>query len=156
MLQSTRNYPAINRRVSGGLYTYQQQKMKMIMNDKDACVESITSFEKEQGRPYVDVENGLFHRTWLGENVPANKRAPVQRIPARLLAHLRRWRRLGTRYVCEYQGRAADPKKAFGRFARAVFPDTDMKVVRHTFRHTAATWLMQRRADKFEAADIWE
>jgi integrase len=110
------------------------------------------SFEKEQGRPYVDVEQGLFHRTWLGENVPENKRAPVQRIPARLLAHLRRWRRLGARYVCEYQGRAADPKKAFARLAKAVFPGADMKVVRHTFRHTAATWLMQRRADKFEAA----
>ncbi|MFK4507160.1 integrase [Bradyrhizobium daqingense] len=110
------------------------------------------SFEKEEGRPYVDVENGLFHRTWLGENVPTNKRAPVQRIPARLLAHLRRWRRLGARYVCEYQGRAADPKKAFARLAKAVFPGTDTKVVRHTFRHTAATWLMQRRADKFEAA----
>lgn len=110
------------------------------------------SFEKQEGRPYVDVERGLFHRTWQGENVPQNKRAPVQRIPPRLLAHLRRWRRLGARYVCEYQGRAADPKKAFARLVRAVFPDADKNVVRHTFRHTAATWLMQRRADKFEAA----
>jgi integrase len=110
------------------------------------------SFEKEEGRPYVDVENGLFYRTWQGENVPQNKRAPVQRIPSRLLAHLRRWRRLGARYVCEYQGRAADPKKAFARLVRAVFPNVDAKVVRHTFRHTAATWLMQRRADKFETA----
>jgi len=32
----------------------------------------------------------------------------------------------------------------------------DMQVVRHTFRHMAATWLMQRRADKFEAAGYWE
>jgi integrase len=110
------------------------------------------SFEKEEGRPYVDVERGLFHRTWQGENVPVNKRAPVQRIPNRLLAHLRRWRRMGAKYVCEYQGRPADPKKAFARLVRAVFPGTDMQVVRHTFRHTAATWLMQRQADKFEAA----
>jgi integrase len=110
------------------------------------------SFEKEEGRPYVDVEKGLFHRTWQGEHVPENKRAPVQRIPARLLAHLRRWRKLGARYVCEYQGRAADPKKAFARLVKAVFPNASNKVVRHTFRHTAATWLMQRRADKFESA----
>jgi integrase len=110
------------------------------------------SFEKEEGRPYVDVDRGLFHRTWQGENVPQNKRAPVQRIPPRLLAHLRRWRRLGARYVCEYQGRAADPKKAFAKLVRAVFPNADSNVVRHTFRHTAATWLMQRRADKFETA----
>lgn len=110
------------------------------------------SFEKEEGRPFVDVEKGLFHRTWQGEHVPENKRAPVQRIPARLLAHLRRWRRLGARYVCEYQGRAADPKKAFARLVKATFPKASNKVVRHTFRHTAATWLMQRRADKFETA----
>jgi integrase len=110
------------------------------------------SFEKEEGRPYIDVEKGLFHRTWQGENVPQNKRAPVQRIPTRLLAHLRRWRRMGARYVCEYQGRAADPKKAFARLVRAVFPDADSAIVRHTFRHTAATWLMQRSADKFEVA----
>lgn len=71
----------------------------------------------------------------------------------RLLAHSRRWRRLGARYVCEYQGRAADPKKAFARLVKAVFPDATNKVVRHTFRHTAATWLMQRRAGKFQSAD---
>jgi hypothetical protein len=87
------------------------------------------SFEKEEGRPYVDVENGLFYRTWQGENVPQNKRAPVQRIPSRLLVHLRRWRRLGARYVCEYQGRAADPKKAFAKLVRAVFPNADNNVV---------------------------
>jgi integrase len=91
------------------------------------------SFEKEEGRPYVDVEAGLFYRTWQGEHVPANKRAPVQRIPARLLAHLRRWRRLGA----EYAGRSFRAWKS---------------IVRHTFRHTAATWLMQRAADKFETA----
>jgi integrase len=54
--------------------------------------------------------------------------------------------------VCEYQGRAADPKKAFARLVKAVFPKASNKIVRHTFRHTAATWLMQRRADKFESA----
>ena len=110
------------------------------------------SFEKEEGRRYVDVDRGLFYRTWQGEHVPANKRAPVQRIPARLLAHLRRWRRMGAKYVCEYQGRAADPKKAFARLVKLVFPDSDKRVVRHTFRHTAATWLMQRAADKLETA----
>jgi integrase len=110
------------------------------------------SFEKEEGRPTSMLKKGLFHRTWQGEHVPENKRAPVQRIPARLLAHLRRWRKMGARYVCEYQGRAANPKKAFARLVKAVFPNARNKVVRHTFRHTAATWLMQRRADKFESA----
>jgi hypothetical protein len=39
-LHPNRSYPAIHRRVNGGLYAYQQQKMKMILNDKDDCVES--------------------------------------------------------------------------------------------------------------------
>jgi hypothetical protein len=51
---------------------------------------------KPGGSTYVDVENELFHRTWQGEHVPHNKRAPVQRIPDRLLMHLRRWRRMGS------------------------------------------------------------
>jgi hypothetical protein len=80
------------------------------------------SFEKEEERPYVDVENGLFYRTWQGENVPQNKRAPVQRIPDRLLVHLRRWRRLGARYVCEYKDAPPIPRKLCeareGRFPR--------------------------------------
>lgn len=92
-------------------------------------------FEKEEGRPYVDIENGLFYRTWQGEHVPANKRAPVQRIPARLLAHLCRWRGLGAKYVCEYQGRAADPKKAFARLVKLVFPDSDKLSVTRSATH---------------------
>jgi hypothetical protein len=36
----------------------------------------------------------------------------------------------------------------FAKLVRAVFPNADSNVV----RHTAATWLMQRRADKFETA----
>ncbi|MGM4892319.1 integrase [Tardiphaga sp. 839_C3_N1_4] len=111
-----------------------------------------SSFIKKEGYPYVDVVNGLWYRTWEGENVPKNKRAPVQRIPPRLLAHLRRWRRMGATYVCEYQGRPADSKKAFAKLVRSVFPDDNEGFVRHTFRHTSATWLMQRGADKFEAA----
>jgi integrase len=43
-------------------------------------------------------------------------------------------------------------RKLFARLVNAVFPNASNKVVRHTFRHTAATWLMQRRADKFESA----
>jgi len=110
------------------------------------------SFVKQVGYPYVDVESGLWHRSWEGENVPKNKQAPIQRIPPRLLAHLRRWRRMGANYVCEYQGRPADSKKAFAKLVRAVFPDNYERIVRHTFRHTSATWLMQRGADKFQAA----
>jgi integrase len=51
-----------------------------------------------------------------------------------------------------YQRLYCASSRASARIVSAVFPKTDMQVVRHTFRHTASTWLMQRRADKFEAA----
>lgn len=109
------------------------------------------SFVKEQGRPYVDVEAGLYYRAWEGESVARNKRAPPIRLPSRLLAHLRRWRRMGANYVVEYQGRAADPKKAFARHVKDVFGEGS-GVMRHTFRHTAATWLMQSGEDPFSVS----
>jgi integrase len=109
------------------------------------------SFVRESGRPWVDLEHGLFYREAPDEQAPDNKRAPPIRLPPRLLAHMRRWRAKGARYVCEYQGRAADPKKAFGRVvARAGLSDT--AVMRHTFRHTSVTWLMQSGEDKYEVS----
>src|SRR5262249_52447006 len=50
------------------------------------------SFEPEPGRPWVDVDRGLFFREAPDESAPDNKRAPPIRLPRRLLAHMRRWR----------------------------------------------------------------
>lgn len=110
------------------------------------------SFVKEDGRPFIDLEAGVFYRAWEGERVAANKRAPPIRLPARLLAHMRRWHRLGARYVVEYQGRPADPKRAFRNLVDEVLGKDAEGVVRHTLRHTAATWLMQAATDKWEAS----
>jgi integrase len=107
------------------------------------------SFERQIGRPWVDVDSGLFYRQWDGER-STKKQAPPIRLPRRLLAHLRRWRALGARYVVEYQGRPADPKKAFSKLVKATLPDVGFRVMRHTFRHTLATWLMRRGVAKFE------
>ncbi|ACM25778.1 integrase [Rhizobium rhizogenes] len=110
------------------------------------------SFIKEKGRPYIDLEAGVFYRAWDGEIVAANKRAPPIRLPARLLAHLRRWHRMGAKYVVEYNGKPADPKRAFRNLVDAVLGEDADGVVRHTLRHTAATWLMQAATDKWEAS----
>lgn len=110
------------------------------------------SFIKEPGRPYIDLEAGVFYRAWEGEIVAANKRAPPIRLPDRLLAHMRRWHRLGSRYVVEYNGKPADPKRAFRKLVDDVLGADAEGVVRHTLRHTAATWLMQAATDKWEAS----
>ncbi|MBI1620791.1 integrase [Aquamicrobium sp. cd-1] len=110
------------------------------------------SFVKEKDRPFIDLENGVFYRLPEIEKEAANKKSPPIRLPDRLLAHMRRWHRNGARYVVEYQGRAADPKKAFRKLANDVLGDEATEVVRHTMRHTAATWLMQGGVDPWEAS----
>lgn len=110
------------------------------------------SFEPEPGRPYVDLDAGVFYRAAPGEVVADNKRAPPIRLPGRLLAHMRRWRLNGAKYVVEYQGRPADPKRAFSRLVSDTLGDDAAGVVRHTLRHTAATWLMQGGVDMWQAS----
>lgn len=106
------------------------------------------SFVREEGRPWVDLESGVYFREAPRENAPDNKRAPPIRLPERLLSHMRRWRANGATYVVEYQGRAADPKKGFRKVVERAGLSSD--IVRHTFRHTAVTWLMQAGVDKWE------
>lgn len=109
------------------------------------------SFVKEVGSPWIDLNASVFYRAWDGEAVAANKRAPPIRLPERLLAHMRRWRAKGARYVVEYQGRPADPKRAYSKLVVEVLGEKS-GIVRHTLRHTAATWLMQAGVDPYEAS----
>src|SRR5581483_4335301 len=57
------------------------------------------------GRGWVDLDQGLFYRGAVGAQ-QTNKRQPTIRIPPRLLAHMRRWRRRGIsrRAVIEWNG----------------------------------------------------
>lgn len=109
------------------------------------------SFKREEGRPFIDLSEGVFYRAWDDESVAKNKQAPPIRLPGRILAHMRRWHRLGAKYAVEYQGKPADPKKAFARLVSEVFGD-EADIVRHTLRHTAATWLMQAGTEMWEAS----
>lgn len=103
------------------------------------------SFVKEPGRPWIDLEQGIYYRAWDGELVPDNKRANPIRIPQRLLAHMRRWHRNGARYLVEWSGRPVSTASAFFRLLKDVMPDEQERkgLNRHSTRHTAATWLMQ-------------
>ncbi|TGQ83750.1 integrase [Mesorhizobium sp. M8A.F.Ca.ET.207.01.1.1] len=104
------------------------------------------SFYKEEGRPWVDIDNGIFYRNWQGEMVPDNKRAGPVRIPGRLLAHMRRWKANGARYVVEHQeGKTGSTASAFFRLLRETLTPEEIAAQdlnRHTLRHTCATWAM--------------
>jgi integrase len=104
------------------------------------------------GRGYVDLERGVFHRRAEGAS-ETKKRQPPVRLPPRLLAHLRRWQRLGIskNAPVEWCGKPVlKVRKGFS--AAVVAAGLDAKVTPHILRHTAATWMMQNGADLWEAA----
>ena len=110
------------------------------------------SFNKGEGRSYVDLSNGIFYRLAEGSR-ESNKRQSPAPIPPRLVAHLRRWRDKGIapNYVVEWAGQPVKSvKTAFKSAVRLA--KLDGKITPHTLRHTAATWLMQAGVDKWEAA----
>jgi integrase len=103
---------------------------------------------------HVDLDRGVMYRRAAGA-AQTKKRAPPVRLPARLLAHMRRWQRAdavhGITHVVHYQGRPVGKlRRSWGTIREAAELGDD--VVPHTCRHTAATWLMQRGVDHFEAA----
>jgi integrase len=70
-----------------------------------------------------------------------------------LLAHLRRWKRLGIakHAVVEWNGRPiASVRTSFEAAAKAA--GIDRHITPHILRHTAATWAMQRGSDVWAAA----
>ena len=118
------------------------------------------SYVAEPGRPYVDLEAGLYYRAAPGEAVSANKQAPTIPVGDRLLKAMKRWHARGDRYVVQYAGRPVDCKKAFNTAvsaARKAYPDlfkrpdgSEKLIVRHTLRHTGVTWLAIQGVDPYE------
>lgn len=119
---------------------------------------------------WIDLEAGLLYRRGSGER-RTKKRQPTSRIPPRLLFWLRRWKveddaanaaraaedaekidkRPPCLHVVSWAGKPiAKERRAWGlvREAAGVGPE----VTPHIMRHTAATWLMQRGADIWDAA----
>ena len=104
------------------------------------------------GRAFVDLDRGRYYRRKQG-SAKTNKRQPTVPIPSRLLAHLRRWHRIDpeTKHFVEFNGKpVSSVKTAFKSAVRLA--GLDSGVSPHTLRHTAATWLMQRGADPWQAA----
>lgn len=111
------------------------------------------------GRGYVDLDSGIFKRK--PDNKEAtSKKQPTIPLPPRLLAHMRRWKRLGIskHSVIEWQGRPVSVvKEAWATTVKAAGLDTDVKerkVLRHTLRHTAITWYLTPDRRTGRAVDI--
>jgi integrase len=104
------------------------------------------------GRGHVDLDRGVFYRRAPGAR-ETKKRQPPVRLPDRLLAHLRRWERLGIakQAVVEWNGKPVrSVRKAFAAAVKAA--GLNGKITPHILRHTAATWAMQAGGDLWQIA----
>lgn len=102
------------------------------------------------GKGWVDLSKGIFYRKAFGAARTKKRQPPVQ-IPDRLLAHIRRWHRLGKckTALIEYDG--APILRITKAFERAVETAGLEDVTPHTLRHTAATWMVENGV---ETADV--
>jgi integrase len=103
----------------------------------------------------IDFNSGTMRRRPYGASESKTKRAPPVRLGRRILAHLRRWRRLdGPRcpLVVHYNGQPIT--RAFS----TTWPQAVAKaglgpdVTPHVLRHSRATWLLQAGVPLWEAS----
>ena len=101
---------------------------------------------------WIDLEKGILHRSGSSQR-KTNKRQPPVKLPGRLLAHLKRWRRLdgSMRSVINWNGSSVQSVKKAFKHAR-IRAGLDEAVIPHSLRHTAATWLMQAGVEMWDAA----
>ena len=119
---------------------------------KGRAADPTRGIEAEPNHGYVDLRQGVFYRKHPGA-AQTKKRARAIPLPARLLAHLRRWERKGISKsaVIEFNGAPVTKiNKAF-RAARAAAGLGD-DVVPHTLRHTAVSWAMMNGGDPYAIA----
>lgn len=110
--------------------------------------------------PWIDVDRGVLHRRGDLE-VETNKRRPAAKIPPRLLAHLRRWRRMDMEdeaepitYVIAKGNNPLAGKLRKGWTGARSDAGLDKRITPHVMRHTAGTWLAQGGVPARQAADF--
>jgi integrase len=137
---STRGQPSVARFILLGLYT----------GSRSGVIRSLRW-------DWIDFDSGTMRRRGRRAAEAKNKRTPIVKLGRRILAHLRRWRRLdgpGAVYVCERNGKTFDRMGyTWSKVLQLAGLDhRDGKVTPHIMRHTRATWLMQAGVDPWQAA----
>lgn len=114
------------------------------------CAASIEP-KRPKGRAWVDLTTGLFYGRPEGQQA-TRKRKQLVRVPMPLLAHMRRWRAAGQRYVVEWN-RAPVLRVTKAHVAAVAAAGFEPDVTPHTWRHSLATWLIQDGANESDVAD---
>jgi integrase len=106
----------------------------------------------------IDFGAGVMSRTKPGKRQDKKKRAPKVKLGRRILAHLRRWRRIDgdQAVVCHFTAEglpgAREVKVPHSSWATIIKGAKLPGVTRHTLRHTRATWMAQAGVPLWEAA----
>lgn len=101
---------------------------------------------------WIDLEAGVIYREPPNSRQTKKRKPPVA-IPNRLMPHLRRWAKKdeGLRHVIHFQGKKIKRiNKAFNTAVKEA--GLDREVIPHSLRHTAATWMMLKGMDMWDAA----
>lgn len=125
-------------------------------------------WHESPSQAWVDLDGGTIYRRGRDEKDHRTKRRPLVRVPDRLLAHLRRWKRMDdarpTREneaqevlppvttVLHHGGVPITGKLRRGFAACVKDAGLDPQVTPHWLRHTCATWLMEADVKPWEAA----
>ena len=108
---------------------------------------------------WFDMERGRIYRRGEGER-ETKKRRPPAKVADRLMPHLRRWAAIdredgGVLHVIHTTtGDSLSTPIRTGWEGCLADAGLDAKVVPHTMRHTAATWMMQAGVEPWEAAGM--
>jgi integrase len=102
---------------------------------------------------WIDLDAGVIYRKPMGVTESAKRRPPVP-IPPRLVPHLRRWRKLTTRYAIEYAGRPIQSKERRAWRTARELAGLGLEVTPHVLRHTCATMLLQLGVSVYDVAGV--
>jgi len=143
LLRATRSMPHVRRFCLIGLYTGTRSGAILRLS----WLTSVSS-------GWIDLEKGILYRSGSAQ-LKTKKRQTPAKIPPRLLAHMKRWRKIdgNIRHVINWNGSSVQSvKKSFAHARERA--GLDASVIPHTLRHSCATWLMQAGVSQWDAASF--
>ena len=121
---------------------------------------------------WIDTDQGVIYRNPQGRT-QTNKRQTPARLPRQALAHVKRWKANGCRFVVETDrgNRVSDIRKGWARavvLAESLAKRSGIAIdltyetskgreyiTPHILKHTAVTWALQNGADLWDAASFF-